>query len=248
MKKIILITLIIAAFYNSAKCQLDEKIRYEGVIVGSVIIKGKEIEGYIKRKGTTYSFVDEKRIPAPWEFQGDIKFIHKDVFENKDKIKNKDYNKYGAKDIDGYKYNGDSLVFESLKYADMSAVGAAMLPKFKFMRVISKDKISLYHHHQTPPSIGESSEMDRLAKEYAIPELVYKVGDSGKPRLVNNLNVEKELSDCPEVVQKHKDNKYGIGNEDENGEKSGISNFANKVLLRESVRLEVIQDYNATCN
>jgi hypothetical protein len=47
--------------------------------------------------------------------------------------------KYGPKDISGYRY--EDMEFESAKYADMSAVGFNMIPKWMFLRRIINDKV-----------------------------------------------------------------------------------------------------------
>ncbi|UII28324.1 hypothetical protein LVD15_07815 [Fulvivirga maritima] len=224
--------------------QLDEKMDYEDVTHGVVIIKGKRVEGYIREKGTTY--FDDQIYDAPWSYQSAIRFVPKDVFEEKEKIKNKDYEKYDAKDIDGYiyyPYEGDSLVFESVKYADLTGVGTSMIPKKMFMRKITDDKISLFYHYSSPMSMGEVSAMRQSYLDSKEPNLVYQTED--KIRLVENLNVEKELSDCPAVVEKYKNNEYkAIGDENSN---SGFNKFINKTAFRDKVRLLVIEDYNKTC-
>ncbi len=223
--------------------QNEEKMSREGVVPGTIIKKGKETKGYIKIMG--YTYLDDQNYAAPWQFQGKIRFIEKKTFETKEKIKNKDYDKLDAKDIDGYLYNGDSLVYESVKYADMSAVGTGMIPKTKFMRKLVDEKISIYHHFQTPPPVGEVSGLKEIYEENKTPEAVYKIGEKGKLKLVNSLNVEKELSDCPTVVEKYKNNEYkAVGDEES---KSKMNKFLNKTIFRDAVRILVIDDYNNTC-
>ena len=178
-------------------------------------------------------------------FQQSIRFIEKNAFETAEKIKNKDYTKYDAKDVQGYKYNNDSLIFESVKYADMSAVGTGMLPKMKFMRKVSEDKISIFHNYQVPPPVGEVSNLREIYIENQTPDLVYRIGSDGKLKLVNSLNVEKELSSCPVVVTKYKNNEYkAVGTEES---QSNANKFLNKAIFRDAVRLMVIADYNQQC-
>lgn len=229
---------------SAAFSQLDEKIRQEGVVPATIIIKGKETEGYMKRMGTRYW--DDIYYSTPWEFQGKVRFISKRDFDKKDKIKNKDYSKYTAKDISGYRYNGDSLVYLSVKYADNSAVGTGMIPKTKFMRRISDNKISIFHHFQTPPSVGEVSALKEIYLENKNPDVVYKKGKKGKLRLVNALNVGKELEDCPTVVEKYKNGEYKVAGSEE--KQSKAAKLLNKTVFRDGVRMMVIEDYNNTCN
>ncbi len=225
--------------------QLEEKMKKEGVVKGTVIIKGKTIDGFIKRMGLTYH--DNEWYPAPWDFQSKIKFCPAKTFEKTEKIKNKHFEKYDAKDIDGYTY--DSLIYESVKYADMSAVGMDMLPKKMFMRRITEDKISLFHHFYKMPDVMvyEGNEYVELLQENAIPNLVYRIGKKGKLKLVNNLNIEKELADCPSVVEKQQKGEYKVvGKEGE--ETSGLKKVLNNSVFRENVRLQAIQDFNENCN
>ena len=119
MKKIKLILFLALTLVSTgAHSQLSEKIKKEKVVVGLIIKDGKEIQGYIKSTGTAYT--RGKFFPAPWQFQSDIKFISKDVFEQTEKIKNKLFENYGPKEIDGYRY--DTLVYESVKYSDLSEI------------------------------------------------------------------------------------------------------------------------------
>jgi hypothetical protein len=230
---------------QSAYGQLEEKMMRENVERGSIILKGKEVEGYIKKKGTGY--IDSERLSAPWQFQDDIRFISKEVFENKEKIKNRDFNKYSPKDIDGYKYNGDSLTFVSNKYSDMSAVGTGMIPKWKFMREVLDGEISIYHHYQSPPSVGSTTGLRAMYVEYAEnPEIVYQKGEDEKMKLVNGMNVEKELADCEEVVKKFQNQEYEVL-ENSNEEKSKLKSLANKTVFRVESRITAIKAYNETC-
>lgn len=230
----------------TSEAQQSEKMNYESVVAGAIIKDGKEIPGYIGMMGTTSVGTETTRYPAPWEFQSKIRFIEKQKFDQAEKIKNKDYEKLEPGDIDGYRYYGrDTLIYESVKYADMSAVGMNMLAKKMFMRKVLDGKITLFHHFQTPLMIGEVSSIRNDVIEYANPNVVYRQNADGKLKLLNSLNVKKELTDCPVVVAKYENNEYKVvGNEDNN---SNSNNFLNKTLLRDGVRLLVVEDYNKTC-
>ncbi|WP_010662307.1 hypothetical protein [Marinilabilia salmonicolor] len=245
MKHLVIFLMLFFSISSVLFGQLEEKMKKEGVVKGTIIKNGKATDGFIKILGKTYH--DDKWYPAPWEFQSKIKFIPTKTFENTEKVKNKHFEKYDAKDIDGYTY--DSLVYESVKYADMSAVGMNMLPKKMFMRRIADDKISLYVHFYEMPDVMvyEGNEYVELLEENAKPNLVYKIGKNGKLKLVNNLNIEKELSDCPQIVEKQKKGEYKVVGKD-GEEASGLKKVLNNSVFREDVRLQAIQDYNENCN
>lgn len=240
MKKTIslfLLSLISIAIF----AQLEKKIKSEGVVEGSIIKDGKEIPGYIKQvydveySGSTYS--------APWNYQTEVRFIEKSVFETTEKIKNKMYESYGPKDIQGYKY--ESLVYVSLKFQDLTAVGMGLIPKMTFLRQFSVGKVSVYQYFSSPPAVlvGES-----IAPYYVDgnkPMYIYTKGDDIKTKGVNEMSIEKELADCPYVTEKQQRGEYkALGGE---GEASGISKLMNNSLFRVEVRLQAINDYNNNC-
>ena len=234
----------------AAFCQLEEKIKKEGVVEGAILIEGKEVPGYIRKTGTTVGLAPEDKTvyPAPWQFQSSIQFILKEVFENTEKIRNKLYRRYDAKDCEGYRY--DTMLFESVKYSDMSAVGMNMIPKKMFMRKISSDKISLFFYFDSPPAIL-SGNYERVYEECAEPALVYRVRKDGKLKRVNDLNIEKELQDCPMVAEKQSKGEYKAL--DTQGKKIPLGKFLgskliNNTTFRTDVRLLAIDDYNKNCN
>lgn len=242
MKKSIICLFFILSIPVFCFSQIEDKIKKEGVVPGVIYKNGGEILGYIKKTGMTYT--NNKSFPAPWQFQSGIKFIPMDVFEKNEKITNKFYETYEPKDCDGYKY--DTLVFESVKYADMSAVGMNMLPKKMFMRKVLENKISLFHYFNSPPVVVSGPEgFEPYYIDCAKVNLVYRIGNDGKLKLVNDLNVEKELSDCPMVVEKQSKGEYkAVGSE---GESSRLSKLVNNAIFREQVRLMAIEDYNNNC-
>lgn len=220
--------------------QTEDKMEKEGVVAGVIYKNGGEIQGYIRKTGMAH--VIDKVYPAPWLFQSEIRFIPKDVFDNNEKIKNKFFETYEAKDCDGYKY--DTLVFESVKYADMSAVGMNMLPKKMFMRKVLDDKISLFHYFKSPPAVISGS-FESIYIDCAKPNLVYRVGKDGKLKQVNDLNINKELSDCPLVIEKQSKGEYEVVGS--KGESSRLKKLVDNMVFREQVRLMAIEDYNNNC-
>jgi hypothetical protein len=243
MKKSALCLLFAVSFSMLAYGQLEEKIKEEGVVSGIVYKNGEEIHGYFRKTGTTWS--RDVIYPAPWEFQNGVKFIPKDVFEKTEKIRNKMYASIEAKDCDAFKY--DTLMFESVRYADMSAVGMNMLPKRMFLNKVIDDKISVYYHYYSPPSVVTGEEgFAPYYIECGKPNVVYKIGEDGKLKLLNSLNIEKELEDCPTVVEKHANGEYKVlGGEGE--ARSGFNKLLNNAVFREDIRLQAIVDYNENC-
>lgn len=228
--------------YFTGFSQTEGQMRDHHVTTGVVIRDGREIPGYIKIQGT--AFLGDSLRAAPWEFQKSIRFMQKDIFERSEKIRNRDFVKYGPDDIDGYRYHGDSLVFESVKYADMSAVGTGMIPKRIFMRKVSSGRISIFHHFHSPPPVGEVSELRRSYLESTVPEYVYRIGEDGKLKLISGLNVRKELADCPLVVEKFEKGEYGLAGDQH---ASVLLRLADKTDLREETRRLAIVEYNKLC-
>jgi hypothetical protein len=227
MKTLVFATVLLFGICSMTNAQIEEKMKAENVVKGAIFKNGEEIEGYIKAIGKVYESDINEEYPAPWEFQGDIRFIPKDVFENTEKIKGKLYQKYGPKDISGYRY--EDLFYESVKYADMSAVGLNMLSKKMFLLRIVDDKISIFYHYQTPPSVVSRTRYIDCAKEH----IIYRKGADGKlklleaPSSLGGLNMDKDWEDCPYVKEKQA-----------NGGYSGS---------HIEVRLEAIADYNKNC-
>jgi len=241
MKRLSICMVVLLCMASAAFSQIEEKMKTEGAVAGAVIINGQEIPGYIKQMGTAYT--NQKVFQAPWQFQSDFRFIDKEKFENSEKLKNKDWVKYESKDCEGYIY--DTLYFESVQFSDMSAVGLNMLPKSMFMRRISVDKISIYHYFSTPPSVVGAEGFEPYYIECAVVNLVYKLGSEGRLKRVEEMNIEKELADCPFVVDKQSRGEYKVVGEE--GEATGFNKVVNNTAFREEVRMLAIDDYNKNC-
>jgi len=248
MKKLFILSVIMLLGFSTLSYAQQEdykKMDRYSVVTGSVYKNGKEIHGYIKKQWVI--FEDRFIYGRPGDFQSNFKFIPKDVFDKNEKIKGKYFEKYTPKDCDGYKY--DTLIFESVKYADMSAVGTGMIAKKMFMNKITDDKISIYRHYCKPLSIGEANAVAEAEKECRIPNYVYRIGD-GKLKLVEGLNIKKELVDCQYIIDKY-GKKEKEEKENEPKEK-GLNKFMNSglarnILARVEHRLKVIKDYNENC-
>jgi hypothetical protein len=244
MTKKTVFTLVVLVFATiTSYAQLEEKIKRENVTPGTIIKDGKEIEGFFRSIHQVHS--TSKAFPSPWRFQEEVSFITKEDFTNIPKLKGKNYKKYTAKELEGYRY--DTLTFESVKYADMSAVGMGMVAKKMFLRKVHSGKISMYHHHATPPNVTTGpGGFDSHYIECGKPNLVYRIGENGKLSLVNSLNIKKELADCPTVVEKHEKGLYKVTSDQEK-ETGKAEKFLNSIAFRDEVRLLAIEDYNTNC-
>lgn len=214
--------------------QIEDKMAKNSVVRGTVIKDGQEIEGYMrifgieKNRGTVTYY--------PELFQRGVMFMEAETFENAMVIKTKDFAFYKPKDISGYKYNGDSLIMESVHYADVTAVGPGMAGKKMFLRKVSDGKITLYNHFTAEARIqGDEN-----------ATYVYRIGDEGKLKPVANLNVKKELADCSAVVEKFEKGEYSTPGSD--GKVSKFTKVLDATNNRDDVRLNIILDYNNTCN
>ncbi len=214
--------------------QIEDKMAKNSVVRGTVVKDGQEIEGYMRIFG-----IEKNRgsvIYYPEVFQRGVMFMDAETFEKAEVIKTKDFAFYKPKDISGYKYNGDSLIMESVNYADVTAVGPGMAGKKMFLRKISDGKITLYNHF--------TSEGRTQGDENAT--YVYRIGAEGKLKPVANLNVKKELADCSAVVEKFEKGEYSTPDSD--GKVSKFTKVLDATNNRDDIRLNIILDYNNTCN
>ena len=237
MKASIICLLSLFILSMQASAQLEERIAKWDVVSGAIIMNGEKQEGYIMSLHSIGE--DEKVYSRPWVFQDHIRFIDKKVFENAKKVKLKMFTKYKPKDINGYIY-GDLYTYVSVKYADMSAIGTGMIAKRMFMRKVTDGPISIFHHFDEPPAVNSPNDTN----QYGVANLVYQKGEDGKLKLVNDLNVKKELADCPLIVEKHEKGIY-LSTKDDEGSK--LSKLAVNTTLRKEARLMVIEDYNNNC-
>jgi hypothetical protein len=230
MKKILFTTMVLFGFCSIAHSQIEEKMQKEGVVQGAIFNKnGEEIAGYIKVKKDVYGMETKLHYPAPWSYQDDIQFISKDVFDNTPEIKKKLYKKYGPKDINGYRY--EELYFEAVKYADMSAVGLNMFPKWMFLRRIIDGKISVFYYYDNPPSVLKGETFEPYYVKCAQEQVVYRKSKDGKLKLIEGvvrLNICKDWEDCPLVKEKYDGGAYPGS--------------------RLEQCLQAIKDYNENCN
>jgi hypothetical protein len=236
---------VIVLIYNStAFCQIVQKTKDHNVVQGTIIRDGNKVEGYIVKMGREkipFS-MSETTHNAPWSFQKEILFIEKLKFESLAKVKYKDYEKLTPKEIDGYTYNNDSLVYESLKYGDLNSVGTGMIPKQLFLRKVFKSTISVYIHYTPPPLNGPEEKQIADFKESEKANLVYhnKTGNSNA-KGISLINIQKELADCPKVVENYKKGNYKSRGLEKQGE---YAEYLLNASEQDIARLYAIAEYN----
>jgi len=250
MKSKLFTLIVFSGLFLCVNAQIDvnERIKKERVVRGIVIEGDEEIEGYIKKVSETRSY-DGKTYKAYDNFQSVITFISKEEFETTEKLKGNMYVKYKPEDIDGYKYfheNGNVLTYESVIYSDLSDVSLRMIPKKKFLRVESKGKLSIYTYFIPLPSamVGDSY-IKKCYEDAETPITVYRRANQIKdsPKMLEYLNIEKELADCPKVVKKYKDGEYNVIGK--KGTESKFMKAMNKLAANEEMKYAALMEYNS---
>lgn len=228
---------------TSLFAQLDQKIKKQNVVPGSITRGGSTIEGYIIRMGSEeiMGSMTGIRYNAPWTFQKEIRFMEKAKFESMPKIKYKDYEKLGPSDIERYNYNGDSLIFDSQKYANLNNPGLGMMPKMVFLRRIAKHKISLYVHYTAPAGNGPEDKQVADFKESAKPFLLYFKDGEDNAKGVGLLNIGKQLTECPKAVERYKNREYKLYGH----ERSDYGEYFIRVSDQDLLKLYAIADFNS---
>ncbi len=236
--KIFILSVLMCGFFSSqAQKELsDSQFR------GKIMLKnGDAKEGIIEFRGDADS---------PWSKQVKIFYITEEIFK-KEKIKNKEIEKFTPKDLKGF-YVGQRY-FEVVKYADLSAVGAAMMPKMYFLEKFVDGKISIYRFYRSPGNVTiamgeeEIAEAERFEEECRTnPDLLIRL-DDGKLKNVSDIDIYKYISECENVVSKYKAGEYGLKPTDKDNKK-GVGKFASRLLdasvLEKSV-VQIANDFNS---
>src|SRR5687768_7584748 len=99
-KNRILGTLLALILTLNLFAQVEEKVKNQNVVPGTITRDGNKVEGYIIKMGMeSIPFsVSNTKYSAPWAFQKEIRFMEKSKFESMPKIKYKDYEKLSAGD------------------------------------------------------------------------------------------------------------------------------------------------------
>lgn len=198
------------------------------VTYGSIIKKGIETKGYIKNIEFKK---DEPGHANLSSFQEKISFIPKSTFDNATTIKDKMFTIYAPNDIDGYTYTSDSLLsFESLKFTDYDMPQPTT--KRYFINRISAGKINLYNFFSLSSTTVPSH-----------PKLLYRKTDDSQiePKTIEKFNVNKDLADCPKIINRFNSGVYNMVNQ---YKQSRLSRFVNKQAFGMEMKMHAIQDYN----
>jgi len=221
-------------------------IIFAGTILGQPELKPGQHKGYIltkdgKQEGIIWL---EGSLTRPWQLQKKISFITEDGFAKLEKNKAKYFTDYKAKEILGYGF--DDIVFEAVKFADLSAVGPDMLAKMYFMRVLVSGKLSVYKYYRTPPTVLSGSDVNKTDEEWAEDnELVIKKGDE-KSKTAESVEMVELIEDCPAVKEKYLSGGYGFEPSND-GSKSGLkkvfAKMGDRAKIEESI-ISIAQEYN----
>jgi hypothetical protein len=226
MRKLILIGLV--AFSANAFAQTLDPAYHRGYIIKE---DGSKVEGII-----------EADLQFPWNVQDDIKFFDPKLLEQ-GKVKGKDKEKYGPKDIKGFGF--DDRYYESQKYADMTAIGPASLGKYYFLERLEDGKIKLYRFFDSPPKVLTVDETFEQVYENLRnnPRSLIKKGDD---KVKESAGFEKMINDCPVVMEKYQKGEYGnyAGKEDQTAAGKLITKMANRGNSEQFIGA-VVRDYNA---
>jgi hypothetical protein len=241
------ISLFGMAIGANAQINIQKRIEKEDVVEGCIIQDGTQKAGYIKRIDETRGY-DGTIYHAFDNYQDDISFIPKEDFETAEEINKKMYEKYGPKEIEGYKYirfEGDTLTYETVKYSDKSDISLRMVAKNTFLRVISKGKLSIYYYFVPMPNfLAGSTESIKEVYEFSNdPVIVFRAaGDTKSPKSTEYAKIEKVVADCPRVLEKYKNGAYGpMG---ENKDRSKVMKFLNSQAGGNEMKLQALLDYN----
>lgn len=194
--------------------------------------------------GKTFKGIIEANMENPWELQKEVKYYSEDLL-SKPKIKNKE--KLSVKAKQATKMTVDNKEYNVVKYADLTAMGSASIPRLYFLETVADGKIKLYKYYHTPMFAGNSDEVkqswedSREKPDYVI----WKEGE--KLKAIQNVDLREYFNDCPTVNEAYMNGTYG--NKAVSEEKS---NFMSKVHSEESIRLLneaivlIVEEYNKT--
>ncbi len=218
-----------------------------------------QFAGYIiEKKGKKKEGIIELHMSYPWENQRSIKFIPKKVWEKNDgDVKKKHKEKFKAKDLDGYGYDGREFV--TMKYTSLGdgtntspnkftgAMGAlGNLSKNQHMvEQLLSGKVDVYRFYNYPPDMSvqvgseESAEYNQMINELKNkPDALVKKGKKGKVKSFKGmLSFKKYIGDCEIILNKFENNEYL--------RKKSIFD-ANGVSAADEA-IEIFTDYNKEC-
>lgn len=217
-----------------------------------------EFAGYLIEKGGKKKegvlFLDTSN---PWQNQRSIKFVTQKVWEkNNGELKKKQKEKFKAKDIQGYGYDGRE--FFTMKY---TAVGSGSGQPNKFtgaMTAVSNlsrnqhivervlaGEVSVYSFYDYPPDVSaqvgseEMRQHDQMIADLRNhPNALVKKGKKGKVKnFTGMMNFKKYIGDCEVVLNKFENKEYM--------RKGGVITAVTGQNVERAV--EIFTDYNNEC-
>ncbi len=210
------------------------------LVHGQYEFKSSQYKGYIlteegKQEGIIW--LSGGGVETPWSLQKKVSFITEEDFGKIKKNKVKYFESYKSKQLLGYGF--DDVQYESVKFADLSAVGPDMLSKMYFLKVLVQGNLSLYKYYHTPPSAVSGDEVNRTNAEWALDnDIVIKKGES-KSKDIDRVDVDELLDDCPTVKDKYLNGEYGFTPKND-GEKKGLGKIWAKMNDRADIEKALI--------
>jgi len=193
----------------------------------------------------------------PWENQRSIKFVPQKVWEkNNGKLKKKHKEKFKAKDLKGYGFDGRE--FFTMKYTAvgdgtgqpnkltgaMTAVSNLTKNQHMVEKVLS-GHVSAYRFYDYPPDVSAQYGSEEIAEYRQMirdlknqPDVLLKKGKKGKLKsFTGMMSFKKYISDCEMVSNKYLNNEYMRKNK---LLKVNVGNDVEKAI-------EIFTDYNNEC-
>lgn len=185
-----------------------------------------------------------QNLNIPWFYQKKIFTVEKNFFESGAKIKNKNKIAFKAKELKGYKIG--SQMYETRKYSDFAALGAASLPTNYFLEVVVHGKVTMYKYYEKPYNTEGSAPLSSAElneKFLNNPQLlVWKEGQKFKE--VSLIKLTNYFGDNERVMEKYANGEYG--NKAIDPEKSVVGNLWNKLDEdKEDFIKKMVKDYNS---
>jgi hypothetical protein len=166
----------------------------DNYLKGSIYLNdGQVIEGYLYFN-----------ILNPDQFQKTVSYITEVIYQSvkaTDKLRSKDIQEVKAKDAKYFQL-ADGRKFVTMKFADMSAAGAASIPSYYFFEEIVSGKISLYRRYVTDGLLAITDEAKDAAKEWILSNYQLLIVSDDKVKSISNIAVPDYIADNSEVLAK----------------------------------------------
>lgn len=183
----------------------------------------------------------------PWDLQKKVFFMPEKKYLKAKKLKKKDFDKYGPKDIKGYQVY--ERVFLSRKYSEGATMGVSLLSVQHFLEALVQGKMTVFRYYDSPDAVGALGAKAQQAEESINnPVLIIEMeGEKMKP--VNMVNFYEILESCPVVYEKYETGGYGFIPKEEEKKGKGLKGMFNRAMETEmnDFVLDLAKDYNQEC-